>query len=216
MANDSIVKLNVGGVIYLTSETTLKSKSERLNYFDALLSGKFSPTMIDGAYFIDRDGSIFQYILNYLRSGHYCFKISEIPLEISLYQLQEEANFYLIEDLITLIERRFNSTPISVLNPSRSHVTLHYHYGKSSYKSIRWISDQPPKPFVTDKEMIHRLDDTPYWEIWDPSLSVKHSSDYLITQMAILEHRLISEGFQIVGQSSTKYDIITHFRRESR
>ncbi len=60
------VKLDVGGQKYVTSKVTLTSDP------DSLLAAMFSgvhPIKCeeDGSYFIDRDGTYFRYILNYLR-----------------------------------------------------------------------------------------------------------------------------------------------------
>ena len=54
----------------------------------------------DGYYFIDRCGHIFQYILQFLRSGELILPKGFCEMEL----LQEEANFYQIEDLISTIQ----------------------------------------------------------------------------------------------------------------
>lgn len=60
------IKLNVGGQIFVTSITTLTKDP------DSLLARMFGPNgtavpEADGSYFIDRDGTYFRYVLNYLR-----------------------------------------------------------------------------------------------------------------------------------------------------
>lgn len=63
---DDIIQLNIGGVKYITTKQTLLVKD---SYFDALLSGRMKTGLtINDALFIDRDGSIFGYVLNYLRN----------------------------------------------------------------------------------------------------------------------------------------------------
>ncbi len=62
-----VVKLNVGGVIYTTTSRTLLSRGE--NFFTALLSNKVPTTILDDAYFIDRNGHYFAPVLDYLRTG---------------------------------------------------------------------------------------------------------------------------------------------------
>ncbi|XP_017160398.1 BTB/POZ domain-containing protein KCTD6a [Poecilia reticulata] len=89
------VSLNVGGCVYSTSLSTLR------RYPDSLLSAMFRgdlPTVKDsrGNYFIDRDGPLFRYILNFLRS-------SELTLPCGFKEtalLRKEADFYQIEPLI--------------------------------------------------------------------------------------------------------------------
>ena len=62
-----------------------------------MFSGRFETKLgDDGAYFIDRDGTHFRYILNYLRTGRLLLPDDELIRE----ELLEEAEFYQIEGLI--------------------------------------------------------------------------------------------------------------------
>ena len=64
----SIVKLNVGGHYFTTSLQTLTKDPNSM--LAAMFSGKFEmEPRGDGAFFIDRDGTHFRFILNYLRTG---------------------------------------------------------------------------------------------------------------------------------------------------
>ena len=64
----SIVKLNVGGQHFTTSVQTLKKDPNSM--LAAMFSGKFEmKPSEDGSFFIDRDGTYFRFILNYLRNG---------------------------------------------------------------------------------------------------------------------------------------------------
>ena len=98
MSNCELVRLNVGGTKYITEKTTLRK------YPDSVLGAMFRgniplSTDGDGYYFIDRCGHIFQYILQFLRSGKLILPKGFCELEL----LQEEASFYQIEDLISTI-----------------------------------------------------------------------------------------------------------------
>lgn len=68
---DSVVELNVGGVHYTTNLQTLTSdKNSRLSeWFDASNSSSSSLPLKDakGRFFLNRDGCLFRYILDYLR-----------------------------------------------------------------------------------------------------------------------------------------------------
>ena len=94
-----ILKLNVGGHFFTTTKATL------LRYPNSMLgvmfNGSFSTTVdSNGYYFIDRDGTLFPYILNFLRSSALC-----LPEDFKhLDQLSLEADFYQIQPLITALE----------------------------------------------------------------------------------------------------------------
>ena len=65
---DSCIKLNIGGHLYTTSTLTLTKDPQSM--LAAMFSGRHSvKKQEDGSYFIDRDGTHFRYILNYLRGN---------------------------------------------------------------------------------------------------------------------------------------------------
>ncbi|PSN31488.1 BTB/POZ domain-containing protein KCTD16 [Blattella germanica] len=63
-----VVELNVGGVFYTTALSTLTRESDSL--LAHMFSGKTSPPPRDakGKYFLDRDGVLFRYVLDFLRN----------------------------------------------------------------------------------------------------------------------------------------------------
>ena len=66
--SESLVSLNIGGILYTTSLSTLTREENSL--FAVMFSGQHAlKRQPDGTYFIDRDGMNFRYILNYLRVG---------------------------------------------------------------------------------------------------------------------------------------------------
>jgi hypothetical protein len=94
------VTLNVGGSRFATSVATLTK------FPDSMLATMFSGrhTLVpeaDGTYFIDRDGTYFRYILNYLRCG------ADVVLEAKpsiLAEVLAEARFYQLEGLKDAIQ----------------------------------------------------------------------------------------------------------------
>ena len=89
------VNLNVGGRRFTTSLQTLTKDPNSM--LAAMFSGKFElKPFEDGALFIDRDGTHFRYILNYLRTG----KLT-LPTDATFAkELLEEAEFYQIQGMI--------------------------------------------------------------------------------------------------------------------
>ena len=86
------IGLNVGGKIYQTTRSTLTS--EPGSFFCAMLSGE-TQTQRDehGNYMIDRDGDIFRYVMDFLRSGNlvlpsrYWFQNGELSREARFFEL---------------------------------------------------------------------------------------------------------------------------------
>lgn len=92
-----IVKLNVGGKLFLTSSQTLTMYSH--TFFSSLLSGRFSSTKDEqGAYFIDRNGEIFGVILDFMRTGEFL-----VPQNIDIRMVEREARYYGLDDLVSQI-----------------------------------------------------------------------------------------------------------------
>lgn len=88
-----IVCLNVGGQLFATSAQTLKRDP------DSMLGRMFCSHMglttdANGNIFIDRDGTHFRHILNYLRSG----SVPQLPPSVRK-ELLQEADFYQLRGL---------------------------------------------------------------------------------------------------------------------
>ena len=79
----------------------------------AMFSGRFdTKPSADGSYFIDRDGTHFRYILNYLRTGELIVPDDKIVRR----EILAEAKFYQVEGIINeLVARSFKD---SVILPS--------------------------------------------------------------------------------------------------
>ena len=89
------VKLNVGGILFTTTVQTLTKDPDSM--LAAMFSGRFpmKPAK-DGTFFIDRDGTYFRYILNYLRDG----KLS-LPEGATFFEeIEAEAEFYQIQGIL--------------------------------------------------------------------------------------------------------------------
>lgn len=107
--NPDPVSLNVGGEIYITTLDTLT------HYRDSMLGAMFTgkiPVLRDnrGHVFIDRDGKMFRYILNYLRSNSLDLPdgFSEVKRE------RREADFFQIRPLLEEIHQYELSLPLSL------------------------------------------------------------------------------------------------------
>jgi hypothetical protein len=85
-----IVKLNVGGVLYATTLSTLENRGE--NMLTRMLSTKVALlTDENGAVFIDRNGHLFEFVLEFLRTGN-----TSMVKERFRRPFEEELRFYSI------------------------------------------------------------------------------------------------------------------------
>jgi len=92
----SYVTLNVGGKKFSTSIQTLKQGD---NMLSAMFSGRIPlKREKDDSVFIDRDGTHFRSILNFLRDG----VISKPNSRKEIEELKKEAEFYCIDGLIEI------------------------------------------------------------------------------------------------------------------
>lgn len=103
------VSLNVGGEFYTTTlDTVTRCRDSMLG---AMFTGQI-PVLRDnrGNVFIDRDGKVFRYILNYLRSSS--LDLPEGFSELAL--LRREADFFQIRPLLEEIRHYEASVPLSL------------------------------------------------------------------------------------------------------
>ena len=97
-----ILSLNVGGVTFDTTRSTLMNGNQS-NYFSAIASGRHKYSLDSkGRIFIDRDPTYFRYILNFLRDG-----VVSLPKDAhALEEIHKEAEYYSLQGLINLANRR--------------------------------------------------------------------------------------------------------------
>ncbi|XP_026207796.1 BTB/POZ domain-containing protein KCTD21 [Anabas testudineus] len=108
-SNHDLVSLNVGGEIYTTTLDTLTRCRDSM--LGAMFTGQI-PVVKDnrGNIFIDRDGKVFRYILNFLRSS--ALDLPDSFSELAL--LRREADFFQIHPLLEEIRRYEASVPLSL------------------------------------------------------------------------------------------------------
>lgn len=104
ITKDKVV-LNVGGTRYDTSVQTLTSVPH--TFFTSMFSGRFDLTLNaddDGAYFIDRDGWRFRYILDYLRDPT-GFELNANVATALRRDLLKEAKFFCVAPLVKILRQ---------------------------------------------------------------------------------------------------------------
>jgi len=92
----TVIELNVGGVFYATTLSTITSEPNSLLARTFSTPGKSMTKDTKGRFFIDRDGVLFRYVLDYLRN-----KVLTLPDSFHEYRrLKQEAVFYELPGLI--------------------------------------------------------------------------------------------------------------------
>lgn len=171
MAED-IVVLSVGGVVFSTTKATL------CRYPHSMLGIMFNgsmPTTKDenGRYFIDRDGNMFGYVLNFLRSSQLA-----LPDDFKHFdQLTIEADFYQIEPLIQAINDlrhnlRYPRPPcgrllevIEVRTGSTATMPTHNSRVKTILSGRRDVISSLPVQFVGTHEKLHHRNTLEFMEM---------------------------------------------------
>ncbi|XP_075227555.1 BTB/POZ domain-containing protein Ktl [Lycorma delicatula] len=97
-SNAAVVELNVGGVFYTTAAKTLAKEP------DSVLAGIVNdssswPKDSKGKYFIDRDGVLFRYVLDYLRNQALVLPESFRERE----RLRQEATYYNLPGMVDAV-----------------------------------------------------------------------------------------------------------------
>ena len=97
-SNNGIIKLNVGGKLFVTLKSTLAFDKD--SYLWLLIQDGGLELVKDenGYLFIDREPTYFHIILNFLRTGKFVTETDKDPL-IVLSQIMQEATFYNIKGL---------------------------------------------------------------------------------------------------------------------
>ena len=102
---NSLVKLNVGGKMFMTTQGTLLS-NQNLIWSKIICHDENGKIQFDiGAYFIDRCPKYFGIILNFLRGG-----VVEKGANVDLKFLRNEAEYFCIEGLVKVIDEEIEKT----------------------------------------------------------------------------------------------------------
>lgn len=106
-----VITVNVGGVLYTTTDATLTNvkESKLAKWFDG--SQSVLPRDLHGNPFIDRDGPMFGHVLNFLRSG----KLALADDFREHKKLEYEAEFYQIQPLTDAIRQMGDRTSRNII-----------------------------------------------------------------------------------------------------
>ena len=131
-----LIDLNVGGVTYSTTLDTLTGEAGSL--LESIFTGKKSISKDSkGRYFIDRDGVLFRYVLDYLRNKKLLLPENFLEKE----RLRNEADYYRLPNMVKSVN---NAMPPSL------QVKLAPTLPISSPNEVRESTLCPPSPTSRD------------------------------------------------------------------
>lgn len=132
----SIIELNVGGVFYTTSLTTI-CKDPNSHLHD-MFTGKAKPPIRDskGKFFLDRDGVLFRYVLDFLRN-------QKLVLPENFHEkdrLHSEAEYFRLQSMVDCIDKAVivhtHSAPLHVARSHSAPLTGKHHCPRSTYITV--------------------------------------------------------------------------------
>ncbi|KAI4458293.1 potassium channel tetramerization domain-containing [Holotrichia oblita] len=187
-----IVELNVGGVFYTTSLETLTSQPD--SQLTALFNGR-EPITKDskGRYFLDRDGVLFRYVLDYLRDGTIvlpdCFREKE--------RLKREAEKYGLPGLAEAISERIKQPGVITVGYRGS-----FQFGKDGLADVKFR--KLSRILVCGRVALCR---DVFGETLNESRDPDHGQSERYTSRFFLKHsfleqafdNLIEQGFKLMG-----------------
>jgi hypothetical protein len=123
------LKLNISGSRFETSCI----EAENNPFFRTLMSNEYAQPDTEGFYFIDRDPTYFQYMLNYLLGGVDALDLDDISPS-QLRRIRDDADFYMISGLTARIDEILQgklgpSRAVTAIPLNQSSATLRYFNG---------------------------------------------------------------------------------------
>ena len=206
----SVINLNVGGQIYTTSLATLTKYSESM--LGAMFSGRFAAQKdSNGNYFIDRDGALFRYVLDFLRNGE--LQVPENSHEFG--SLLKEAEFFQIPALTDAVKQQMQSRDghKSTDEREKTEVITMFGYGdiNGSVKSVSGRLRTLLEMFHIDDGKCQQFQCSPYGNQSDRSdsertciMTVSRSGFSSVAPKTIIEVATL-HGFKFSGEQCAEF-----------
>lgn len=169
----------------------------------AMFSGRYQPiTDPNGRFFIDRDGKLFKYILNFLRTGSTVgVDETDVPL---MTELLGEATFYQIEPLVQLLSTSLNMAESEDVALAHYRSRGHHHSSTSAHNTSSKLDghsalDSPSSSASTSQASSsssgnNKLAAVATMAAARHNLAHAHSSKQLLRTMSTLFSRRIAFG----------------------
>ncbi|XP_023018805.2 BTB/POZ domain-containing protein Ktl [Leptinotarsa decemlineata] len=187
----SVIDLNVGGVTYSTTLKTLTSQQDSLLH--AIFTGR-EPVVVDAKnrYFLDRDGVLFRYVLDFLRDGTVvlpeCFRERE--------RLKREAEKYMLHGLVEAIcsESRNKATGAITVGYRGS-----FQFGKDGLADVKFR--KLSRILISGKVDLCR---SVFGETLNESRDPDHGQSERYTSRFFLKHFFLEQAFDMLIEQGFK------------
>ncbi|XP_015599787.1 BTB/POZ domain-containing protein KCTD16 [Cephus cinctus] len=192
----SVVELNVGGVFYTTALTTLTKESD--SQLAAIFNGKLHVEKdAKGKYFLDRDGVLFRYILDFLRN-----QVLVLPEGFrERERLRHEAHYYGLPGLEKAISEHSDS-PTSGKR-SAGYITVGYRgsfaFGRDGLADVKFR--KLSRILVCGRVALCR---DVFGETLNESRDPDHGMSDRYTSRFFLKHGFIEQAFDMLQEQGFK------------
>ncbi|VEN64136.1 unnamed protein product [Callosobruchus maculatus] len=186
-----LVELNVGGVAYTTTLTTLTSRADS-TLADLFGSEKRPPKDAKGRYFIDRDGVLFRYVLDFLRDGRVilpeCFRERE--------RLRREAEWLRLPGLAEDIAAEARARPTGVITVG---YRGSFQFGKDGLADVKFR--KLSRILVCGRVDLCR---SVFGETLNESRDPDHGQSERYTSRFFLKHSFLEQAFDMLIEQGFK------------
>ncbi|XP_043279864.1 BTB/POZ domain-containing protein KCTD16 [Venturia canescens] len=199
----SVVELNVGGVFYTTSLSTLTRETD--SHLAAIFTGKKSVEKdAKGKYFLDRDGVLFRYVLDFLRNQALTLPEGFRERE----RLRREAIFYGLPELekATLVPGSETSVSSSSSNTGKraiGYITVGYRgsfaFGRDGLADVKFR--KLARILVCGRMVLCR---EVFGETLNESRDPDHGMSDRYTSRFFLKHSSIEQAFDMLQEHGFK------------
>ncbi|XP_012265855.1 BTB/POZ domain-containing protein KCTD16 [Athalia rosae] len=191
-----VVELNVGGVFYTTALSTLTTESE--SHLAGIFTGQ-TPVEKDakGKYFLDRDGVLFRYVLDFLRNKSLVLPEGFRERE----RLRQEAKFYGLPGLEKVILERSDSVIPGKRSPG--YITVGYRgsfaFGRDGLADVKFR--KLSRILVCGRVALCR---DVFGETLNESRDPDHGMSDRYTSRFFLKHNFIEQAFDMLQEQGFK------------
>ncbi|GLG96223.1 BTB/POZ domain-containing protein KCTD16 [Gryllus bimaculatus] len=194
-----VVELNVGGVFYTTALSTLTREADSL--LAHMFTGKQPPPPKDakGKYFLDRDGVLFRYVLDYLRNQALVLPEKFCEKE----RLRQEAAYFGLPGMADAVQQYKDGLAAADKSRSAGYITVGYRgsfqFGRDGLADVKFR--KLSRILVCGRVALCR---DVFGETLNESRDPDHGVSDRYTSRFFLKHSFIEQAFDMLQEQGFK------------